>query len=65
MDGKKRGPKVSQEMANARADMLANPSMSAYRAAKNHGLTTGAITRSPWYRDVYCVQKNAVSGGAA
>ena len=61
MDKGKRGPKVSQNMLDARTAMLADKGMSAYRAAQLHGLTTGAITRSPWYRDVYLASKSGVS----
>lgn len=44
--------KVSPEMQKARALIAAGKGkVTAYAAAKATGLTTGAITRSKWYRD--------------
>lgn len=43
------GGRVSPEMLKARE--LIKQGATAYRAAKETGLTTGAITRSPWYKE--------------
>lgn len=53
-----RGAKTSPEMLKARK--MIEQDASAYAAAKATGLTTGAITRSKWYRD-YKAAKGDVS----
>lgn len=49
------GGRVSPEMLRARE--LVKAGATAYRAAKETGLTTGAITRSPWYKEFKAKQQ--------